>query len=44
MSPKFFTFMSTDAAGINCYYHCMIFYEQFSMNDIMHDFDELVHQ
>lgn len=27
VKPKFFTFMSTDANGINAYYHCLIFYE-----------------
>jgi hypothetical protein len=30
--PKFFTFMSTDGDGINAYFHCLIFHEQFSMN------------
>lgn len=37
--PKFFTFMSTDENGINAYFHCLIFYEQFSMDDIKFDFD-----
>jgi hypothetical protein len=37
--PKFFTFMSTDENGINAYFHCLIFHEQFSMDDIKFDFD-----
>ena len=37
--PKFYTFMSTDGDGINAYFHCLIFYEQFSLYDIKKDFD-----
>lgn len=37
--PKFYTFMSTDGDGINAYFHCLIFYEQFSLYDIKQDFD-----
>jgi len=29
--PKFFTFMSTDENGINAYFHCLIFFEQFTV-------------
>ena len=39
VAPKFFTFMSTDPEGVNAYFHCLIFYEQFSQYEIKHDFD-----
>lgn len=31
--------MSTDAEGSNSYFHCLIFYEQFTRHDIKVDFD-----
>lgn len=31
--------MSTDGDGINAYFHCLIFYEQFTLYDIKKDFD-----
>lgn len=38
--------MCTDSEGINSYFHCLIFYEQFSKFAILHDddpkIDELV--
>ena len=39
--PKFFTFMSTDAEGSNSYFHCLLFYEQFTRHDIQVDFDQM---
>ena len=32
--PKFFTFMSTDSDGYNAYFHCLLFFEQFTNEDI----------
>lgn len=29
--------MCTDGEGINSFFHCLIYYEQFSKFDIMHD-------
>lgn len=42
--PKFFTFMSTDGDGVNAYFHCLIFYEQFSLYEIKNDFDPVTAQ
>lgn len=39
--PKFFTFMSTDGDGVNAYFHCLIFFEQFSLYEIKNDFDHV---
>lgn len=38
-APKFFTFMSTDGNGINCYFHSLIYWEQFTLHDIKKDYD-----
>ena len=32
--------MSTDGEGTNSYYHCLVFYEQFTQHDIQYDFDQ----
>jgi len=32
--------MSTDGEGSNSYFHCLVFYEQFTQHDIKHDFDQ----
>jgi len=37
--PKFFTFMCTDSEGINSYFHVLIYYEQFSKFQVVHDDD-----
>lgn len=37
--PKFFTFMSTDPEGANQYFHCLMYYEQFTKFDVLHDDD-----
>jgi hypothetical protein len=37
--PKFFTFMCTNAEGINSYFHCLIYFEQFTVFDMLHDDD-----
>jgi hypothetical protein len=33
--PRYFSTMGTDAAGINTYFHCLIYYEQYSQLDVM---------
>jgi len=38
--PKFFTFMSTDAEGMVAFFHCLIYYEKYTLNDIFNDYDE----
>ena len=40
--PKFFTFMSTDSDGHNAYFHCLLFFEQFTNDDIKNDFDNVL--
>lgn len=44
MIPKFFTFMCTDSEGINSYFHCLIYYEQFSKFAILHDDDPKINE
>lgn len=36
--------MSTDENGVNAYFHCLIFHEQFSLEDIQTDFDTIAAQ
>jgi hypothetical protein len=38
--PKFFTFMSTDAEGQVAFFHCLTYYEKYTLNDIFNDYDE----
>ena len=33
--------MCTDGDGINSYFHCLIYWEKFTLYDIKNDFDEL---
>jgi len=40
--PKFFTFMSTDCDGHNAYFHCLVFFEYFTNEDIKNDFDNVL--
>lgn len=42
--PKFFTFMATDSDGFTSYFHCLIFYEQFTKDEIKNDFDKVVQE
>lgn len=37
--PTFHTFVSTDDAGFQSYYHTLIYYEQVSKDSIINDFD-----
>lgn len=37
--PTFHTFVSTDDAGFQSYYHTLIYYEQVSMDAVINDFD-----
>jgi hypothetical protein len=39
ITPKFFTFMATDAEGVNSYFHCLTFSELFYSNEIKIDFE-----
>ena len=39
ITPKFFTFMATDAEGVNTYFHCLTFSELFYSNEIKIDFE-----
>ena len=40
--PRFFTFMCTDAEGINTYFHCLFYYEQINKFDVLHDDDPMI--
>lgn len=37
--PTFHTFVSTDDAGYQSYYHTLVYYEQVSKESIINDFD-----
>ena len=38
--PKFFTFMSTNSDGVNSYFHNFIYYEQFTTDQMLAEFDK----
>ncbi len=38
-APRFFSFMSTDADGLNAYFHVLNFYEEINEAEIKFDFD-----
>lgn len=39
--PKFFTFMSTDAEGQVAFFHCLTFYEKYTLDGLRSDYDDL---